>query len=364
MLFLLPIIILPISFRNIQLLERDVKMSYIETKRNILKEKIAPVYLFIGEERFLVDDLIHSIVAKTLTEDELDFNLSTYELKETPVDVAVEDAQTLPFLGSKRVVIAKDAYFLTAQKDDSKIDHNLKLLETYLQNPVQETVFILTAPYEKLDERKKLVKLLRKETEVVDTKEFDEKMLNEWLNEQAMSHSIELTSGGKEKLIQLLGGNLLMLVNEIEKLSLYVGEHGTIDETVVDQLVAKTVEQDVFMLIDHIVHKRIEKALEIYFDLMRQKEDPIKLVALLARQVRIIYQVKELLKRGYSQQQIAGQIKVHPYAVKLAGQQGKAFQEATLFRLLERLAETDFNIKSGQVDKHLAIELLLMEFHR
>ncbi|WP_078428865.1 DNA polymerase III subunit delta [Alkalihalobacterium alkalinitrilicum] len=339
-------------------------MSYIETKRNISKNKIFPLYLLIGEERFLVEDLIQSIVAQTLTEEEYDFNLSTYELKETPIDVAIEDANTLPFLGSKRVVIAKDAYFLTAQKDDSKIEHNLKLFEAYVQNPVIETVFILTAPFDKLDERKKLVKSLRKQSEIVDTKEFDEKMLHEWLNEQADSHSIEFTKGGKEKLIQLLGGNLLMLVNEIEKLSLYVGEHGTVDEEIVDQLVAKTVEQDVFMLIDHLIHKRIEKALEIYFDLMRQKEDPIKLVALLARQVRIIYQVKELMKRGYSQQQIAGQIKIHPYVAKLAGQQAKAFQEATLFRLLERLAETDFHIKSGQVDKHLAIELLLMEFHR
>ncbi|WP_209122974.1 DNA polymerase III subunit delta [Alkalihalobacillus sp. BA299] len=339
-------------------------MSYIETKRNILKGKVAQLYLFIGEERFLVEDLIQSIMAQTLTDEELDFNLSTYELRETPIDVAIEDADTLPFLGSKRVVIAKDAYFLTAQKDENKIDHNLKLLETYIQNPVQATVFIVTAPFEKLDERKKIVKSLRKQAEVVDTKDFDEKMQNEWLKEQAESHSIELTKAAKEKLVQLLGGNLLMLVNEIEKLSLYVGEHGTVDETIVDQLVAKTVEQDVFMLIDHIIHKRIEKALEIYFDLMRQKEDPIKLVALLARQVRIIYQVKELMKRGYSQQQIAGQIKIHPYVAKLAGQQGKAFQEATLFRLLERLAETDFKIKSGQVDKHLAIELLLMEFHR
>ncbi|WP_026674623.1 DNA polymerase III subunit delta [Alkalihalobacterium bogoriense] len=338
-------------------------MSYLHTKRNIEKNKIAPVYLLTGTEAFLIDDITHSVVNQTLNEAERDFNLSVFEMKETPVDMAIEDAQTLPFLGEKRVVIVKEAYFLTGQRDEAKIEHNVKVLEEYVQNPANETVLIITAPYEKLDERKKITKVLKEKTEVVDSKEFDEKMTMEWLTAQAREFGADITDKGKETLIQLQSGNLLMIANEVKKLALYVGEGGTIDEEIVHLLVARTIEQDIFSLIDHVIHRRIEKGLDIFFDLLRQKEDPLKVVALLARQFRILYMVSEMSKQGYSQKQMASQLKLHPYVVKLAGQQAKKFNERQLLVWLDGLATVDFQIKTGQMDKKLAVELFLMKMN-
>ncbi|WP_078556668.1 DNA polymerase III subunit delta [Bacillus alkalicellulosilyticus] len=336
-------------------------MSYIQMKQKIEKNQIAPLYLLIGLEAYLVDDIIHAVIEKTLQPEEREFNLSTYEMKETMIDVAVEDAQTLPFLGSKRVVLVKDAYFLTAQRIDSKLDHNVTRLEEYIENPMPETVFIITAPYEKLDERKKITKKLRSQAEVLEAKEFDQKMINEWVDDQARQHQIAVDHDAKELLMQLLGGNLLMMSNELKKLSLYVGSDGTVTKQIVQQMVARTLEQDIFALIDHVIHSRIDKALDLFFELLRQKEDPIKIIALLARQFRIVYMVKELVKQGYAQKQIASQIKIHPYAVKLATQQAKGFEDKRLFFCLEELATMDYKIKTGQIDKKLAVELFLMK---
>ncbi len=207
---------------------------------------------------------------------------------------------------------------------------------------------------------KKWTKLLKKETVVVEVNAFDHKMTEGWLNDQAKEKSFQLTSAGLEHLMERCGTNLLQLSSEIEKLALYVGENGVVDEKVVDLLVARTLEQNVFALTDLAVKQRMDEALLIYHDLLKQKEDPLKLLALLARQLRIYYQVKELTRRGYSQKQMAGQLKLHPYVVKLAGEQIERFEQNTLLKLLEEAAKTDYAIKRGAMDKTLAVELFLL----
>lgn len=336
-------------------------MSFLSLQTAIGQGKISPVYLLYGTETFLIEEIVQSIINKVLHETELDFNLSTFEMKETPINVAVEEALTLPFIGTNRVVIVKDPIFLTGAKDASKVDHDLKSLETYLANPVKETVFIFVAPYEKLDERKKIVKLLKKEASVLDAKPLNEQEVVKWMMERVKLYEVELTKGAAEKLGQLLGSSLLMISSELEKLSLYVGNGASISEEVVHQLVAKSVEQDVFALIDCVIHKRKKEAFEILYELLRKKEEPIKILALLARQFRNVYQVNELIKRGYSQQKIASTIKLHPYAVKLANQQGRLFDNKTLLTFIDQLADADYQIKSGKMEKHLVLELFLMK---
>ncbi|MBU8905623.1 DNA polymerase III subunit delta [Desertibacillus haloalkaliphilus] len=337
-------------------------MSYLDIKRKVNNNQIGPLYLFYGTETFLIEDIVQTIIGKVLTPDEHDFNLSVFEMKETAVDVAVEDAQTLPFMGNRRIVLVKEAYFLTANKEKEKIEHDLKRLEEYITNPVAETVFIIIAPYEKLDERKKIVKTLKKQGEVLHAVDFDEAMMKRWLEERAKQSEVVIAEDAKEHLMQLLGGKLMLISMEMEKLALYVGKEGTITKETVDRLVARTFEQDVFALVDHVVHERIDQGLRIFYDLLKQNEDPIKLLALLVRQFRIIYQVKELTRRGYSQKQMAGQLKLHPYAVKLAAGQARRFDDATLMRILSDLADADYKIKSGKMDKTLALELFLTTF--
>lgn len=335
-------------------------MSFLQVQKNIKKGLLSPVYLLYGTESFLIEETIQKIISKVLTEDQYDFNLSTYDMKEIPLSVAIEEALTIPFMGSQRMVIAKDAQFLTG-KDQSKVEHDVKALENYLQNPVLETVFLIVAPYEKLDERKKIVKLLKSKAEVVEALPFSEQEMEKWLDGRVKKFNVEITKQGREQLVQLLGNNLVMIAGEIEKMALFVGEGGIIDEKVVLQLVAKTIEQDVFALVDHVIHRRKNEALQVFYDLIKQKEEPIKILALLARQFRILYQVKELSSRGYSQQNIATTIKLHPYVVKLATQQGKLFDERKLLLYIDELAETDYKIKTGKIEKQLALELFIIK---
>ncbi|WKB36891.1 DNA polymerase III subunit delta [Terrilactibacillus sp. S3-3] len=127
----------------------------ITQKDLAIQKPLAPVYLLYGTQSYLIQLLKKNIVAEALTKDERDFNLSRYDMLEVSVEAALEDAETLPFMGEKRVVILENPYFLTNEKPKTKVEHDLARFIHYLENPSQDTVLIIYALYEKLDKRKK-----------------------------------------------------------------------------------------------------------------------------------------------------------------------------------------------------------------
>ncbi|MFC5713452.1 DNA polymerase III subunit delta [Thalassorhabdus alkalitolerans] len=339
-------------------------MSYIKLKEKIKKGQLAPLYLLYGTEQYLIDEITQQLLSKALTDEERDFNLSVYDMQEQPVDSAVEEGQTLPFFGDRRVVIIKNASFLTGAKGKDKIEHNLKVLEEYIENPPGETLFIIIAPYAKLDERKKLVKKLKSGGEVLQADSFDDQLKAKWLQDKAEEMNLSLPSEAKEKLLQLAGRDLMQLASEFQKLALYAGESKSITVEAVEMLIARTLEENIFALVENVVYGRTEKALRIYYDLLKQNEEPVKILNLFARQFRIILHIKELSRRGYSRQKIAGHLKLHPYAVKMAEQQAKGFSEKELATILKELAEMDYQMKMGKMDKKLILELFITQLKK
>ncbi|KGA98462.1 DNA polymerase III subunit delta [Alkalihalobacillus alcalophilus ATCC 27647 = CGMCC 1.3604] len=335
-------------------------MTYLKVKKAVEQGKLSPVYFSYGSQTFLMEDFIQELTRQLQTKNEEELNIIPFRLQETPIELIVEEAETISFFGGKKLVIIKDFYAVTSQKVETKLEHNFDVLDRYIKNPVEETIVVIQAPYEKLDERKKITKLLKKETTVVEANPFDERTLFQWIQEQAEQKRVTLSDQTKGQLLERVGTNLLLMATEIEKLSLYVGEGGVIEQDHIELLVARTLEQDIFALIDLAIHQKTDKALVIYHDLLRQKEEPLKILALLTRQFRIYYQVKELSSRGYSQKEIASQMKLHPYVVKLATQRLHQFNEKRLYALMELAAETDYAIKTGKTEKVLAVELLIL----
>jgi DNA polymerase III subunit delta len=331
--------------------------------KQIKKNQFAQVYLLYGTESFLIHETVQLIINQVLTEDEKDFNFSTYDMEETPVEVALEDAETFPFMGDKRVVILQNPYFLTAEKQKEKVEHSIMKLEEYVDNPPSYTILILTAPYEKLDERKKITKELKRKASLVEAKKLNDIELKNWIKERVRGNGVEIDQPAIEKMIGIAGSNLFVLTNEIDKMSLYVGEKKKIDSAIVELLVAKTLEQNIFELVEKVVGRKIEAALRIYYDLLKQNEEPIKILALLTGQFRLIYQVKELSRKGYGQQQIASIIKQHPYRVKLAAGQINWFTDEELKKIILLLADADIQMKSSGLHKTMIIEMLLFQIH-
>jgi DNA polymerase III subunit delta len=334
-----------------------------ELWKQIKKKQFAPIYLLYGTESFLIHETKQLFLTHVLDEDELDFNFSTYDLEETPIELVLEDAETLPFLGEKKLIFLHNPGFLTAEKTKDKIEHNLSKLEDYLKRPAPFTILVLIAPYEKLDERKKLTKELKRTTVVFEAKKLLEPELKQWIVERASFHRVNIEEKAIERMIDLVGANLFILTSELDKLALYLGESKAINVAIIEELVSKSLEQNIFSLIDKIVNRNVQEALRIYYDLLKQNEEPLKILALITGQFRLIYQVKELSRKGYGQQQIAGFLKTHPYRVKLAAGQTGKFSDEELTQIMSQLAEADLQMKTGGMNKGMLLELFLFRLN-
>ncbi|WP_147532421.1 DNA polymerase III subunit delta [Bacillus marasmi] len=334
-----------------------------ELWKQIRKKQIAPVYLLFGAETFFINETKQLLMKHVLEEDESDFNLSSYDLEETPIEVVLEDAETLPFLGERRLIFLHNPVFLTAEKTKEKVEHNLARLEAYLKEPAPFSVLVFTAPYEKLDERKKITKELKRTAALFEAKKLSQTELKQWIFERAESQQVQITDAAAERMIELVGANLFMLVGEMDKLTLYATESKFIDEHLVEKLVSKSLEQNIFTLIDKIVNRNVEGALRIYYDLLKQNEEPLKILAMIVGQFRLIYQVKELARRGYGQQQMATFLKVHPYRVKLAAGQARSFSDEELTHMMRMLADADYQMKTGGMNKEMLIEMFLLQLN-
>ncbi|PGW36137.1 DNA polymerase III subunit delta [Bacillus cereus] len=334
-------------------------MSDIHKK--IKKKQFAPLYLLYGTEAYFINETIKLITTEALEEEDREFNVVTYDLEEAYLEDVVEDARTLPFFGDRKVILIKSPLFLTAQKE--KLEQNIKILEEYIGEPSPFSILVFVAPYEKLDERKKITKLLKKTADVVEANAMQVQDVQKWVVSRAEEAHVYIDNTAVSLLLELVGSNVTMLAKEMDKLTLYVGMGGEITSKLVTELVPKSVEQNVFALTEKVVKKDIAGAMQILDGLFTQQEEPIKLLALLVSQFRLLNQVKELQQRGYGQNQIASHIGVHPYRVKLAMNQTKFFSFEELKRVILELAEADYSMKTGKMDKKLVLELFLMRLN-
>ncbi|MFE7374240.1 DNA polymerase III subunit delta [Bacillus cereus] len=334
-------------------------MSDIHKK--IKKKQFAPLYLLYGTEAFFINETIKNITTEALEEEDREFNVVTYDLEEAYLEDVIEDARTLPFFGERKVLLIKSPLFLTSQKE--KLEQNIKILEEYIGEPSPFSILVFVAPYEKLDERKKITKLLKKTADVVEANAMQVQDVQKWIVARADEVHVHIENAAVSLLLELVGSNVTMLAKEMDKLTLYVGMGGEITTKLVAELVPKSVEQNVFALTEKVVKKDIAGAMQILDGLFTQQEEPIKLLALLVSQFRLLYQVKELQQRGYGQNQIASHIGVHPYRVKLAMNQTKFFSFEELKKVIIELAEADYSMKTGKMDKKLVLEFFLMRLN-
>ncbi|WP_428909187.1 DNA polymerase III subunit delta [Niallia sp. Krafla_26] len=334
-----------------------------ELWKQIKRKEISPIYLLYGTESFLINETKQLLADTALDKEDMEFNLSNFDLADTPIEVALEDAETLPFMGEKKLLFLHNPHFLTAEKTKEKVEHNLSRLEAYLKEPAPYSIVVFVAPYEKLDERKKITKELKKKAAIFEAKKLTEPDLKKWIHARADYNGVTFDPDALELLLALAGTNLFMLTSEIDKMALYVGQGHVIDSRTVEDLVARSLEQNIFTLVDKIVNRRMEDALRIYYDLLKLNEEPIKILAVITNQIRLIYQVKELANRGYGQKQIASHLKVHPFRVKLAAGQAQKFRDEELINIIKQLADADYKMKTGAMNKELLIELILLKLN-
>jgi DNA polymerase-3 subunit delta len=305
------------------------------------------VYLLYGTKDFQIDEEIKQIYQNTN-----EMNINKYDLNNDLTSLMIDDAETYSLFEGNKIIIADNANMFTGSTSkDSEI------IENYLNHINPNTTIIFIVHNDKIDERKKITKLIKK---IGTINSFNDE-LNPSTLVKKLFKDYTIDYNTINLFLDRVGNNPLIIQNEINKIKIYKDKNKNITSEDIINLTTKIIEIDIFKLIDYIVKKDKEHALELYYEMIKMNEEPLKIVIMLANQFRIMYQSKELLKKGFSEKDIASILRIHPYRVKLAIQNSRSYESKTLLKYLNDLSDIDIGIKTGKIDKDLALELFILK---
>jgi len=304
------------------------------------------IYLIVSEDKVVVDSKLKEII-----KDNKDIEIIRYDLEEVNISVLIEDLDTYNFLSNKKVIIGNNASFLTGDSKKSDVEHNLERLEKYLDNPSPDNTLILIT--KSLDKRKKIVsKLLGVCTLIEGEVQIKDIVKNNLDNYQmdlpTINYLIEYCNNDNERILQ-----------ELEKLKMYKLEDRIIEKQDVNEIVSKSIDDNIYSLIDFIINNKKKEAYEVYNELLLHGEQVSNIISKLANKIRLIYQVKIFLKQGQSDLEISRLLKIHSYPVKLARESSYQYSEKLLLEYLNKLSNLDYDIKSGNGNPSIVFETFI-----
>ena len=325
------------------------------------------VYCLFGVESFFLREKIKEI-AKIHEMEEHD--IIKYNMLDTTLDEIIQDASNMSLFSLKKMIICYDCTFLIAKKNEheeedlediltEKEDQKSDSLIHYISHPNPDTILVLVMESAKLDERKKIVKLLRKQATVIEFPKLTNEQLFDYVKQLLDQKKKRMKPDAIRQLIEKTSGNVSIIQTEIEKLVLYKEQVEEITINDINLLVRKVESDNVFDLADAMIQKKTQDVLSIYHELLDSNQEPIMILVFLANQFRLFYQTKILKEEGYSVQAIAGILGVHWYRIKLASEMN--ISTTKLLGYLEELADLDYGIKSGTINKELGLELFLIK---
>ena len=316
------------------------------------------VFLFYGNDLYIIKAKTNQLIAKHHIDD---FNVTTYDMEERSIEDALNDACTIPFMADKKVVIIKNAYFLTStNKPKKEINHNLDAFNRYLESPCEETLMIIHAPYKKLDDRKSITKAIKSHSTVEECKPLKDQDLRSWVKRQLGKNDINIDTDALNELLKRVENNTEVLVNETQKLILYAEGSRKVDIDTIKKVITKNVEDNVYEITNMLLENNRSKALEIYYDLVMHSEDPLRILGILVNKYREILHTKLLIKSGKDKADIASYFNATSGRAYYIMKNARGVSSELVKKHLRTLEDMDYKIKTGQIDKKLGLELFIL----
>lgn len=310
-----------------------------------------PLYLFYGEEEFLLSEALNVVEDAVLDGGAKEFNFDVFYAKETPTSQILDVAETLPMMASHRLVVVKGV--------DKWTEPDWDIFDSYLENPSDMSVVVFIA--RSLDKRKKMHKKLIEKTQAIEFKKLFDNQVPTWIHFIAQKNNITIETDAITLLHQFVGSNLMEIQGEVQKLVQYIGDRRQITVKDVIEVVSKIKVQSVFDLARAIGECDKAKALLCLSHLLSHGQNEVGILALVSRHIRILRSVKTAQKEGLRGAQIATKVGVSPYFLNEYENQARDWTDKKIDRTFKALLDTDRALKSSPMSSHIWLENFVIQ---
>ena len=305
------------------------------------------IYLLYGEENYLKKQYKERFVKALLPEGDT-MNYAHYEGKGIDVREVIDLAETMPFFAERRVLVFENTGFFKSAAGTELADYLKELPETAYFLFVEDEV----------DKRGKMYKAVKSKGRAVELPFQDENTLKRWVVGQIGRENKKITEADVVYFLNKVGIDMENITKELEKLFCYALERDVITRADIDAVCVTQISNHIFDMVNAVAEKQQKKALDLYYELLTLKEPPMRILFLLTRQYRGLYQVKQLAQKGYGRKEIAEKAGLHPFAVGKFMEQAKRFQVKELRAILD----IEQRVKTGLLTDTMAVEVFLVKY--
>ena len=339
-------------------------MLAIEESRKLSLANLPSLTLFTGVDQGQYD-IMKTQVLKQIGYDPADLNFAYFDMKEVDYKSLELELVSLPFFADEKIVILDHFLDITTAKKRYLTDDELKSFEDYLENPLPSSKLVIFAEG-KLDSKRRLVKLLKRDATVFEAIEPKEQEIRAYFQEWAQELGLNFAGKSFEQLLIKSGFQF----SEIQKNLLFLQaykDNGDITEEDIVEAIPKTLQDNIFDLTQLILTKKIDQARDLVKDLTLQGEDEIKLIAIMLGQFRLYTQVKILQESGQTEAKMVSSLghylgrNPNPYQIKFALRDTRALSLNFLQDSIRYLIQADYQIKTGVYEKGYLFEKALLQ---
>ena len=341
-------------------------LSKEDLRGQLQRREIAPVYVLFGQETYLRDLALKTIINLSFAADDFrDFNETVFSLDgEDTLPRALAAAEQLPMMATRRVVRINNVRISATGFRDTITEDHEPALAAYLANPSPSSVVIFVA--EELNGVRKMGKFLREKTTAVEFTPLDDKQFADRARKSFTDLSVEIDEQTLRLFLSRVGADVRRLSNEINKLVTAAMPEKRITVELIDALVPNTREISNFDLTDHLVAGRKIQALTALKKILDDGAEPLALLGLISYNFRRLLIAKDMMDRAAPRPEIASAAKLYGRGQDDFLAAARRTDKKKLVKAVERIAKTDLAIKtsiggSGPTGARIQIELLVCE---
>ena len=311
--------------------------------------KFKQIYLLYGAEAYLKKQYKDRFI-KAMLPDGDTMNYAYYEGKNTDIKEVIDLAEALPFFAERRLIVFEDTGFFKSSGAD---------LADYISDMPATTYFIFIES--EVDKRSKLYKAVKAKGHIVELDAQDENTLRKWVLSLVKKEGKQMDASDVAYFLNKVGTGMENITKELEKLVCYCIDRAVITRDDIDAVCVTQITSHIFEMVNAVANKDQRKALDLYYELLALKEPPMRILFLLIREYRILFQVKALIKQGYGRKEIASKAGLHPFAAGRYMDEAKRFHLRELRSVMEEGADIEQRVKTGLLTDSLAVELFLVK---
>ena len=328
------------------------------------------IRIYFGEDTFRTHEALDELRREVDTGAGLAGTSTEIDGASAKPEELLNASQTMPLLGGQRLIIVrgllgrfegKRGSRRKKARDDEKAASALGDWQHVIDSlPALPESTLLVFVDGKLGGRNPMLAEVRKVAEVQQFDELGKGELAGWIRERAELYGALLEPRATVAMAELIGGDLWTIDSELRKLATYAGDDAVTEQDV-RELVSQVREANAFALADAIVEGRAEAAIKLFQQRMADGDSPLRLLALIARQYRLLIQAKELQTQNVRPADIGKRLGLHSFVAQRVLQQTPPYSIEQLRDAYARLLEADLSIKRGIYNDETALELLIFE---